>query len=71
MVASEKVLEKVGEERELMICINESGQELFLLLVLLGRDVEGGMMVNQRISSTQKVKGRTGADTHIMGIYKY
>jgi len=37
-VASEKVLEKVREESVLMICIDESGQELFLLL--LERDVE-------------------------------
>jgi hypothetical protein len=53
-------LEKVREESVLMICIDESGQELFLLR--LERDVEGGMMVNWRISSTQKGKGRTGAD---------
>jgi len=55
------VLEKAREESVLMICIDESGQELFLLPVLLERDVEGGMMVNWRISSMQKVKGRTGA----------
>jgi hypothetical protein len=48
------VLEKVREESVLRICIDESGQELFLLL--LERDVKGGMMVNWRISSTQKVK---------------
>ena len=41
-VASEKVLEKVREESVLRICIDESGQELFLLL--LERDVEGEMM---------------------------
>jgi hypothetical protein len=44
------VLEKAREESVLMICIDESGQELFLLL--LERDVEGGMMINWRISST-------------------
>jgi hypothetical protein len=48
------VLEKVREESVLRICIDESGQKLFLLL--LERDVEGGMMVNWRISSTEKVK---------------
>jgi hypothetical protein len=36
------VVEKVREESVLRICIDESGQELFLLLL----EVEGGMMVN-------------------------